>query len=128
MAEQVKTCAFYQGPCSVFPQLIRIKLLACQRLRIRLLVTNYQPSTSWHFLPCLALPNFLIFLTLNLKKKKIPMKLLRLITYFGPIEVTKFLSFISEGVISLSLLSTLSVHFRNQSIISIMFEANQKMC
>lgn len=53
------------------------------------------------------------------------MKLLGLIAYFGPIEVTKFLSFISEGVISLS---TLSVHFRNWSIISIVFEANQKMC
>lgn len=54
------------------------------------------------------------------------MKLLDLITYFGPIEVTKFLPFISEGVISLSLLSTLRVHFRNHNILSIVFEANQK--
>lgn len=79
---------------------------------------------SYHVLLYLT---FWFFLILNFKKN-FPMKLLGLTTYFDPIEVTKFLPFISEGVISLSLLSTLSVHFRNQSIISIVFEANQKMC
>ena len=49
-----------------------------------------------------------------------------LTTYLSPIEGVRFLSFLSE-VLSLSLLSRLTVHFRNWSIILIVLEASPKL-
>ena len=47
-------------------------------------------------------------------------------TYLSPIEGVRFLSFLSE-VLSLSLMSILSVHFRNWNIILVVLEASPKL-